>query len=140
MNAAVSAALFALTVTVGAQAQTLDVNLQGVTHDRGTLRVALYADPKTFRKENQAFAASEIPAAKGLQSVRFEGVPPGTYAVLAYHDEDGNGELNRRLGMFPTEGYGLSNNPKVMGPPAFIDSAFEVTVGAPAAIDVEMRY
>jgi uncharacterized protein (DUF2141 family) len=28
--------------------------------------------------------------------------------------------------MFPTEGYGLSNNPTVVGPPKFEDSAFSV--------------
>jgi uncharacterized protein (DUF2141 family) len=28
--------------------------------------------------------------------------------------------------MIPTEGYGLSNNPKVMGPPAFKDSEFQI--------------
>ena len=28
--------------------------------------------------------------------------------------------------MFPKEGYGLSNDPKIYGPPAFKDSAFQV--------------
>ena len=47
--------------------------------------------------------------------------------------------LNRRFGMFPTEGYGLSNNPQVSGPPAFEDSAFEVTAPE-TAIAIELRY
>ena len=33
----------------------------------------------------------------------FENVPPGRYAVLAYHDENDNGEMDRRFGMIPTE-------------------------------------
>ncbi|MGV0975151.1 MAG: DUF2141 domain-containing protein [Azonexus sp.] len=37
-----------------------------------------------------------------------------------------NGKFDLRFGMFPTEGYGHSNNPKVMGPPKFADSAFDV--------------
>jgi len=60
---------------------------------------------------------------------------------MAYHDEDGNGELNRRFGMFPTEAYGLSNNPSVSGPPAFEDSAFEVAGDAGTArISIDIRY
>lgn len=121
-------------------AQELEVTLSGLQHDNGQVAVAVYADPKTFRKENQAFAAQKAKAEKGVVTLVFSDVPPGRYAVLAYHDENDNGELDRRFGMIPTEGYGLSNNPKVMGPPSFEDSAFEVTADQPAEITLEMRY
>ena len=105
---------------------TLVVTLAGVQHARGQVRVGLYADPKTFRKEDKATAIQTVAPVVGDTVVRFEKLPPGRYAIMAYHDEDGNGELNRRFGMFPTEGYGLSNNPTVVGPPKFEDSAFSV--------------
>jgi uncharacterized protein (DUF2141 family) len=41
--------------------------------------------------------------------------------------------------MFPTEGYGLSNNPKVVGPPKFADSAFEVA-GPETTIEIILAY
>ena len=47
--------------------------------------------------------------------------------------------VDRRFGMFPTEGYGLSNNPKVSGPPAFADSAFEVS-GTETRISIDLHY
>ena len=53
--------------------------------------------------------------------------------------DGGHGELNRRFGMFPTEGYGLSNDPTVSGPPAFEDSAFDVGAD-PASISIAIRY
>jgi uncharacterized protein (DUF2141 family) len=118
---------------------SLEVALTGVKDARGQVRVGLYADAKTFRKEAQALAVQTAPAAAGTVRVRFTGLAPGRYAIMAYHDEDGNGELNRRLGMFPTEGYGLSNNPKVMGPPAFEDSAFELPL-PDGALRIEIRY
>ena len=120
--------------------QSLLVNLVGVQHDRGSVRVGLYADPKTFRKEAQALAIQKVPAASGAVSVRFADLPAGRYAIMAYHDEDSSGKLNLRFGMFPTEGYGLSNNPKVSGPPAFEDSAFDVKEGTSTAIRIELRY
>lgn len=105
---------------------TLEVTLAGVQHTRGQMRISLYADPKTFRKEDQAAASQTVTPVAGEMTVRFDKLTPGRYAIMAYHDEDGNGALNRRLGMFPTEGYGLSNNPNVVGPPKFEDSAFDV--------------
>lgn len=119
--------------------QTLELSLVGIRHERGEIRVGLYKDPQTFRKEAQALAVRQAAAVPGTVIVRFEALPPGRYAVMAYHDEDGNGEMNRRLGMFPTEGYGLSNNPSVVGPPAFDDSAFELH-DQPLALRIDMRY
>jgi uncharacterized protein (DUF2141 family) len=123
-----------------AEGQKMTVALNDIQHDHGTVRVALFSDPKTFRKADQAFSASEAPAKAGTVTFVFEEVPPGQYAIMAYHDENDNGELDRRFGMFPTEGYGLSNNPKVMGPPAFEDSQFEVLQNEPSKIDIDIRY
>ncbi|NMG64463.1 DUF2141 domain-containing protein [Azoarcus indigens] len=120
--------------------QTLTVVLEGVAHERGSVRVGLYATPSSFRKEMHALAVHEAPAAPGVVRVVFDAVPAGRYAVMAYHDEDGDGKLNMRFGMFPAEGYGLSNNPRVMGPPAFEDSAFEVAADRPSQINVVMKY
>ncbi len=142
MTLRVALTLIAMTVGQAAVAdgQPLTVKLNNLEHGRGTVRVALFSDPKTFRKADQAFAASESPAQAGSVTAVFEDVPAGQYAVMAYHDENGNGELDLRFGMFPTEGYGLSNNPKVMGPPAFEESRFEVPGDTPIEIDVDIHY
>ena len=132
-------AALALSSLAQAQSSNLTVNLAPVKDAKGTVRVGLYQDSKTFRKEAQAFSVQQVPAAPGSVQVRFTNLPPGRYAIMAYHDENGDGELNRRLGMFPTEGYGLSNNPKVMGPPQFEDSAFQVPA-AGQAVSIEIRY
>lgn len=123
-----------------AHAQQLQVTLNGLQHDRGQVAVAVYSDAKSFRKDNQAFTARKAKAEAGTVTVTFDDVPPGRYAVLAYHDENDNGRLDLRFGMFPTEGYGLSNNPKVMGPPSYEDSAFAVTAEDPAQIELKMHY
>lgn len=123
-----------------AYAEELQVTLDGLQHDKGQVAVAVYSSAKSFRKEDQAFAAQKAKAEQGAVTLVFENVPPGRYAVLAYHDENDNGRLDLRFGMIPVEGYGLSNNPKVMGPPSYEDSAFEVTAEDPAQIELKMRY
>lgn len=119
-------ALLLAATGVHAEAARLDVRIKDVREATGNLRVSLYRDPETFRKEDRALKVIVVPAAKGESRVTFDGIEPGKYALMAYHDENGDGKLNLRLGMFPTEGYALSNNPKVMGPPKFADSAFDV--------------
>ncbi len=122
-----------------AQESKLVVAIKDVREGGGNLRVSLYAAPESFRKEDKALKIVVQPAAKGETKVHFEGLAPGRYAVMAYHDENGDGKLNLRFGMFPTEGYGLSNNPKVMGPPKFEDSAFEV-MGPEIGISIGLAY
>lgn len=117
----------------------LVVNLLGVRDATGNLRASLYREPDTFRKEDKAVKVVSLPAAKGDAKLVFTGLPPGRYAVMAYHDENIDQKLNLRFGMFPTEGYGLSNNPKVMGPPKFADSAFDLT-GPETAINIKLSY
>ena len=118
---------------------TLTVTLKNVRDASGAVRAGLYREPATFRKEDRAVEVAQMPAAPGEVTLSFADLPPGRYAIMAYHDENGDGQLNRRFGMFPTEGYGLSNNPQVVGPPAFADSAFEAGEKA-HTITIELRY
>ena len=83
-----------------AHTQALSVTFNGLEHDQGQVAVAVYADPKSSLKENQAFTARKVKAEMGAVTLVFRDVPPGRYAVLAYHDENDNGELDRRFGMF----------------------------------------
>lgn len=120
-------------------AQTLHINLLGVKNDTGKVRVGLYANKDKFRKEDFALKVIEVPAKAGTVQVEFPDLQPGWYAVMAYHDEDSNGRLNLLLGMYPTEGYGLSNNPSVFGPPTFEDSAFKIE-DQDLSINIDTRY
>jgi uncharacterized protein (DUF2141 family) len=122
-----------------AQTATLTVNLNEVRAAAGNLRASIYREPETFRKEDKAVQVVALPAVAGTPRIVFPDLAPGKYAVMAYHDENSDGKLNLRLGMFPTEGYGLSNNPQVMGPPKFADSAFEVS-SPETVIDIRLAY
>jgi uncharacterized protein (DUF2141 family) len=115
------------------------VTLKDVADNTGNLRASIYREPDSFRKEALALEVVTIPAQKGNIQLAFKALPPGHYAIMAYHDADSDGKLGLRFGMFPTEGYGLSNNPKVMGPPKFADSAFDVT-GPETSIEIKLSY
>jgi uncharacterized protein (DUF2141 family) len=111
---------------MAAERHQLTVHLTHIKNDQGHIYVELYSDSATFRKSAKALKMIKMPAKLGAMTVVFTGLESANYAILSFHDEDENGQMNKRFGMIPTEGYGLSNNPKVMGPPAFKESAFEV--------------
>jgi uncharacterized protein (DUF2141 family) len=48
-------------------------------------------------------------AISGTQSVVFTNLEPGTYAIIAFHDENDNGKLDENGWGVPTEGYAFSN-------------------------------
>jgi uncharacterized protein (DUF2141 family) len=121
----------------GAEAATLSITLDGVKPGGGPLVVLLFDHAEGFPRETLASQRHVLPA--GQQSLALEGLKPGRYAVMAYHDEDGNGELNRLFGMIPQEGWGLSNNPKVSGKPAFEDAAVMLPESG-AAVTLHLTY
>jgi uncharacterized protein (DUF2141 family) len=121
-----SLSLLAALATLAAStlAADLEVAVHAVRGDEGRVKLMLFDREDGFRKEDKARQVLALPAAAGTGV--FRALPPGRYAVIAYHDENGDDKLNLRFGMFPKEGYGLSNNPKIFGPPKFKDATFEV--------------
>ena len=124
--------------TAFAEEYNLTVHLNGIKNSMGQIHVELYSDAKTFRKSALAQNVMKVAAKEDTVTVKFSGIKPGFYAILAFHDKDGNGVLNKRFGMIPTEGYALSNDPEVFGPPAFEDSKFEVA--SDKELDIPIHY
>ena len=117
----------ALLAALGAPALAadLEVAVQGSRGGDGAVKLMLFEREEGFRKEDRARQVLVLPAA-GTPTGVFRDLPPGRYALVAYHDENGDGRLNLRFGMFPKEGYGLSNAPRLVGPPKFKDAAFDL--------------
>jgi uncharacterized protein (DUF2141 family) len=126
-------------ISAQADESRLIVTLKDVRDSTGQIRASIYREPETFRKEDRAVAVVSVPAQKGDLKLAFMALPPGRYAIMAYHDADSDSKLGLRFGMFPTEGYGLSNNPKVIGPPKFADSAFDLS-GQETSIEIKLSY
>ena len=105
----------------------LEVNLTGLNNHRGSVRICLMNDAGQFLKDCYQGRLYHFNRDEGLRVV-FNGVPAGEYAIMAFHDVDGNGELNCD-GLFglPSEAYAFSNNPSTMfGPPKYRKCTFPV--------------
>lgn len=85
----------------------------------GVVKVALWRDEKTFLK-GDPYRAALVEIKEGRATATFDGLPPGEYAVSAFHDKNNNGKLDTNFAGKPTEPYGFSNNARgTFGPPKF---------------------
>ncbi len=128
-------ACLALFAAQTALAGDLEVRLDGLRSADGDARIALHrrVDGVKFPDGAGVVAAISRRAVAGSMRVVFTDLPPGDYAVAAFHDADGDGELATNLLGMPTEGYGFSNGARgFMGPPRF--DAATVTVGQEAGL------
>jgi uncharacterized protein (DUF2141 family) len=107
-----------------AAAATIDVHVANTAGGKGNVNVAV-CDRERFLK--QCAYTGSVPARDGETVVTIKGVPAGTWAVLAYQDENANGELDRNLIGIPSENYGFSREARErFGPPSFDDAAMPV--------------
>ena len=113
-----------------ASAARIIVTIDGLKSAQGTVFVGLYASPAKFLQGNQADAQKKVRASTGPVTVAFDNLAPGTYAVGAFHDENGNDHLDTNFLGLPVEGYALSNGVRaVMAKPTFQQAAFSVGNG-----------
>jgi uncharacterized protein (DUF2141 family) len=122
-----ASALFASSASAD-ESGTLIVKVTSLRSDRGQVVACLYRSEDGFPKdERRAWRRESAPIVRGAAELRFAGVPPGAYAVLAFHDENGNGALERGFLGIPKEGVALSNNARGhLGPPKYKDARFEM--------------
>ena len=121
-----------------ASAARIVVTIDGVHSNQGNVFVGLYAGPAKFLQGNQNDAMRKVRASTGPMTVVFDNLPPGTYAVGAFHDENGNDHLDTNFLGLPEEGYALSNNVRAaMSKPTFQQAAFSVgEQGAQVALHI----
>ena len=127
-------------ISASAQQYTLDVVVSGMHNDKGSLYLSLYNSAKGFpRDPKSAFRLTHAPIVNGISTFRLTKLPPGTYAIACFHDENGNGKLDANFFGIPSEGTGVSNNAAgFLGPPKFRDA--KLSLNRDAAITIRIRY
>ena len=134
------AALLCASTSAAANAADLTVVIGGVPNDQGYVISAVYDSGASYLKRPEAVAVVRLKAAKGDVSYELKNLPPGKYAVAAYHDANGNEKLDADVTSQPTELYGFSNDARTAGgPPGFADAAIDL--GAQSkSISIHLAY
>jgi len=106
-------------------------------YKEGILKLELFGEHKFLKKEGK-LRRIRVPAEDGKQTVCINLPTPGEYAVIGYHDIDGNRRLKKAWNFKPKEPYGLSNNPEIksMRLPKFSETAVDVPM---EGVDIDIQ-
>lgn len=120
----IGALLCATTAASSVAAANVEVHVLSVIGGRGKVNVAV-CDKERFLKD--CVYSGSAPAQAEETVVTIKNVPKGTWAVLAYQDENQNDKLDRNLLGIPSENYGFSRDARGrFGPPDYEAAAIEV--------------
>ena len=113
----------------------------GLRHMNGEVRVSLFGTKEGFPDRPELCLQWGFASLAGDSATyAFTPVPAGRYAVSMFHDEDGDGAMQRDFVGRPREGWGVSRDAKArFGPPNFDAAAFD-TQDDTVTVRVRMRY
>lgn len=108
-----------------AQTTSLEVNVNNIKSQKGSIRVGLFSNEKDFLKNPVEGKVVKISGSD--LTVVFENLKPGDYAISVIHDENENGELDSNGLGIPKEGFAFGNNSMgTFGPPSFEKAKIEL--------------
>ena len=116
------------------------VTAEGVRNNHGYVVANLYgAERSRWLADNGELSISREPASAGEVTLCIYLPSPGRYAVVAFHDANGNGDLDMGpLG--PKEAFGFSNNVRpFLAPPPLRSALFDAGLGV-TRISIRLRY
>ncbi|MEM7215235.1 MAG: DUF2141 domain-containing protein [Pseudomonadota bacterium] len=87
----------------------LTLKIGGVRNSKGNVVVLIFDNKKAYDNYdyNNAVGYESVRSRKGTVTVKIPYLTKGPLAITAFHDEDGNQDLNMD-GEIPTEGYAIS--------------------------------
>ena len=126
------------------EAADLTVTVQNLRSNQGQVLLCVFSAESSIVGEfPDCVKGRPVRTAKGTISagqavMTFKGLKDGIYTVAITHDENGNGQLDTNFLGMPTEGVGVSTNPRVFGKPRFEQGQFPIKGNT--AITIEAKY
>lgn len=118
----------------------LTVTVDGLRQTSGQVCLKVHATEEGFPQSAKGVVQSGCAKITGNSATKdFYGLKPGTYAVSLFEDKNSDGKLNTNFIGIPSEGFGVSNNPKVKNrPPKFKEASFDLSQNK--TINITVKY
>jgi uncharacterized protein (DUF2141 family) len=121
------ATIFALTSTITFAQNKYDVSVtvKGIQKREGKIYASISNDMESFPQSGGIKTSIAEVTKEGEVTLKFEGMLEGKYAIVLYQDLNDNKILDMN-GQMPSEPFGFSNLTMLMGPPNFLQCAFDL--------------
>lgn len=112
----------------GKRISDMTIIIKGLKNNHGKVFAHLFKVDTGFPKDSENAFVWDTASINGTTAIiYFYNIPYGTYALTSHHDENNNDKMDRNLLGMPTEGFGLSNNVKILfSVPDFEECSFSV--------------
>ena len=111
---------------------------------QGQICISVFSDEKGFPTDglkavySKCHAVAEMNEASEIEII---GLRPGNYALAMFHDENNDKQLNTGTFGIPLEGFGFTNNPKILfSPPKYSDCIFSSNEGKQTIVQIRANY
>lgn len=117
----------------------LIINITNLKTTQGKVQVALWDNSQGFPSDYNSAIEQQTINANGNKEAVFKNLKQGEYAVGIFHDKNNDNTLNTNFMGIPKEGFGFSNNPKILfGPPNFSKSSFPINKDENKKINIKL--
>lgn len=108
-------------------AGNLTLVITGFKSSKGMARIEVLDSEQAYANESKALCLIRSRIIGNRVEVSLKGLPYGQYAVIVFHDANGNGVLDKTLRGMPKEAWGNSNNIRgKFGPPDYRKIKFDL--------------
>lgn len=104
---------------------SVSVTVKGIQKHEGKIIASISNDMESFPQSGGLKSVVAEVTKEGDILVKFEGILEGKYAIVLYQDLNDNKQLDMN-GQMPAEPFGFSNTTMLMGPPNFMQCAFDL--------------
>jgi uncharacterized protein (DUF2141 family) len=132
--------LLSLCLAQSAFAEDIQMTLQPINSATGNILYALYNSAASFMSTTDAYQEGSVPPVVGTQVITLTNIAPGSYAMTAFQDLNGNGKLDTGIFGMPKEPFAISNITKTLwSHPQWNDVVFQVNPGVVTELPMLMK-
>jgi len=108
-------------------AADLTVTVENISSTNGAIHIALFTASDEFPDASARSDGLILEIEQQSVTGTFLNLAENDYAIAVFHDENGNGELDKNFFGIPKEPYGFSNNSTSIIPPNFDEASIKLT-------------
>ena len=118
---------------------SIEAHVVKLRNNQGQVICTLFTPSDRFPDQSHKGMTIAVPIKNRQATCHFRNLSYGNYAIVAFHDENHDGEFNQNWLGLPKEGFGFSDNPGTLRKPTFNDAKFIVSQPV-VQVTIELNY